>query len=98
MKIATSLKFWDFFLYIPQNQCDNIYYKVPKIGMFISLWCQTFQTVEFFHFEINSNYSKGKMTTSPTLHNSLRGVLVLLKFEVNSQKLGVQAPQNFEFE
>ena len=27
-----------------------------------------------------------------------RGVLVLLKFEVNSQKLGVQAPQNLEFE
>ena len=27
-----------------------------------------------------------------------RGVLVLLKFWVNSQKLGVQAPQNVEFE
>ena len=27
-----------------------------------------------------------------------RGVLVLLKFQVNSQKLGVQAPQNVEFE
>ena len=27
-----------------------------------------------------------------------RGVLVLLKFQVNSQKLGVQAPQKFEFE
>ena len=26
------------------------------------------------------------------------GVLVLLKFQVNSQKLGVQAPQNLEFE
>ena len=26
------------------------------------------------------------------------GVLVLLKFQVNSQKLGVQEPQNFEFE
>ena len=26
------------------------------------------------------------------------GVLVLLKFQVNSQKLGVQTPQNFEFE
>ena len=28
----------------------------------------------------------------------LWGALVLLKFHVNSQKLGVQAPQNFEFE
>ena len=27
-----------------------------------------------------------------------RGVLVLLKIWVNSQKLGVQAPQNVEFE
>ena len=27
-----------------------------------------------------------------------RGVLVLLKLQVNSQKLGVQAPQNLEFE
>ena len=26
------------------------------------------------------------------------GVLVLLKFEVNSQNLGLQAPQNFQFE
>ena len=26
------------------------------------------------------------------------GVLILLKFEVNSQKIEVQAPQNFEFE
>ena len=26
------------------------------------------------------------------------GVLVLLKLQVNSQNLGVQAPQNFEFE
>ena len=27
-----------------------------------------------------------------------RGVLVSLKFQVNSQKFGVQVPQNFEFE
>ena len=27
-----------------------------------------------------------------------RGVLVLLKLQVNSQKLGVQAPENCEFE
>ena len=30
--------------------------------------------------------------------NEFRGVLVLLKFQVNLQKLGVQAPQNVEFE
>ena len=30
--------------------------------------------------------------------HQIGGVLVLLKFEVNSHKLEVQAPQNFEFE
>ena len=34
----------------------------------------------------------------PGFETQGRGVLVLLKFWVNSQKLGVQAPQNVEFE
>ena len=35
---------------------------------------------------------------SDVIFDNAWGVLVLLKFWVNSQKLGVQAPQNVEFE
>ena len=46
----------------------------------------------------NLNKNRKKSIEDVTRSPKHRGVLVLLKFQVNSQKLGIQAPHNFEFE
>ena len=53
------------------------------------------QTVRI-NLAICCNYSTGIKIFSE--RKKRRGVLVLLKLQVKSQKLGVQAPQNLEFE
>ena len=46
----------------------------------------------------NTCFNRGRSATTAGWDLNHRGVLVLLKLQVNSQKLGVQAPQNLEFE
>ena len=67
------------------------------MGVLVSLkFCWAPDIVEFvldrfWYFVIAIAYSDSKFCGT-------WGVLVLLKFEVNSQKRGVQAPQNLEFD